>query len=169
MADENAEPKAEGEDAGVQEASLTPSPKVQEVMQTVGGLSSEDKRCLVLEVVGGLTMLEASDLVKDFEAKFGVSAAAMAMAPAGAAAPADGEGGAEEEAEQTAFDVVLTEVGQAKIQVIKVVRAETSLGLKEAKALVDEAPKAVKEGVPKEEAEKLKAALEEVGATVEIK
>jgi len=149
---------------------LTPSPKVEEVMQTVADLSAEEKRCLVLEVVGGLTMLEASDLVKDFEAKFGVSAAAMAMAPgAMMAGGAADDGGEEAEQEQTAFDVVLKEFGDKKIQVIKIVRAETSLGLKEAKALVDAAPKSVKEGVTKEEAEKLKAALEEAGAVVEIK
>jgi len=162
MADEEKSQEVQG--------ALTPSPKVEEVMQTVADLSAEEKRCLVLEVVGGLTMLEASDLVKDFEVKFGVSAAAMAMAPgammAGGAADAGGE---EAEEEQTAFDVVLKEFGDKKIQVIKLVRAETSLGLKEAKALVDAAPKSVKEGVTKEEAEKLKAAFEEAGAVVEIK
>ena len=142
-----------------------PSAKVTEVLATVSELSAEEKRSLVLEVVGGLTMLEASDLVKDFEAKFGVSAAAMAVAPAGVGVEVE----AEEEEEQTAFDVVLTEVGGQKIKVIKVVRAETSLGLKEAKALVDDSPKAVKEGASKEDAEEAKKQLEEAGATVEIK
>ena len=164
MADASEQPTNEG--ASSEEGGLEPSPKVNEVMQSVSGLSSEEKRSLVLEVVAGLTMLEASDLVKDFEAKFGVSAAAMAVAPP-AAAGAEGEEATEPE-EKTSFDVILKEIGQAKIQVIKVVRAETSLGLKEAKAVVDDVPKAVKEGVSKEEAEKLKAALEEVGATVEI-
>ena len=166
MADANEEAKPEG-GAAAQEGGVAVSPKVQELLGTVGAFSSEEKRSLVLEVVGGLTMLEAADLVKDFEDKFGVSAAAMAVAPAAAGA-GDGEAEAEEE-EQTAFDVVLKEIGAQKIQVIKVVRAETSLGLKEAKALVDEAPKAVKEGVSKEEAEKVKAALEQAGATAEIK
>lgn len=163
MADANEQPKNEGDSS--ETTGLAPSPKVKEVMQSVGGLSSEEKRSVVLEVVAGLTMLEASDLVRDFEAKFGVSAAAMAVAPAAAGGT---EGDAAEPQEQTSFDVILKEIGQAKIQVIKAVRAETSLGLKEAKALVDEVPKAVKEGVSREEADKLKAVLEEVGATVEI-
>jgi len=165
MADE--EKTEDGADAP-ETAPLEPSAKVTEVLGTLGELSSEEKRSLVLEVVAGLTMLEASDLVKDFEAKFGVSAAAMAVAPAAGGAAADGDAGEAAE-EKTSFDVVLTEAGGQKIKVIKVVRAETSLGLKEAKALVDEAPKAVKEGLSKDDAEKLKEALEEVGATVELK
>ena len=165
MADEE---KADGGADAPEAPPLEPSAKVTEVLTTVRDLSSEEKRSLVLEVVAGLTMIEASDLVKDFEAKFGVSAAAMAVAPAAAGAAGGDEAGEDEE-EQTSFDVILTDVGGQKIKVIKVVRAETSLGLKEAKALVDEAPKPVKEGVSKEEAEKLKAALEEVGATAEIK
>lgn len=121
----------------------------------------------ILEAIGSMTVLELADLVKAFEEKFGVSAAApvaMAAAPAagGAAAPA-------EEEEQTEFDVVLTGVGDKKIQVIKVVRELTSLGLKEAKDLVDGAPKPVKEKVSKEEAETAKAKLVEAGASVEIK
>ncbi len=121
----------------------------------------------VLELVEGMTLIEASQLVKAFEQKFGVSAA-MAVPAGGAAAPAAAEEGAAEE-EKTTFDIVLKEVGPNKIQVIKAVRAETSLGLKEAKALVDSAPKAVKEGVAKDEVEKTKKALEDAGAVVELK
>ncbi|OIQ54056.1 50S ribosomal protein L7/L12 [Neomoorella thermoacetica] len=120
----------------------------------------------IIEAVKGLTVLELSELVKALEDEFGVSAAApvaMAVAP-GAAAPA--EAPAEE---QTEFDVILKEAGDKKINVIKVVREITALGLKEAKALVDEAPKPVKEKVSKEEAKSIKAKLEEAGATVEIK
>ena len=121
----------------------------------------------VLDLVSGMTLLEAAELVKAFEEKFGVSAAPVAAAvPAGAAAG----GAAEAEAEEkTEFDVVLAEVGPNKLQVIKTVREFTTLGLKEAKALVDSAPKPVRETVSKEEAEKIKAKLEEVGAKVEVK
>ncbi|HET7046676.1 MAG TPA: 50S ribosomal protein L7/L12, partial [Solirubrobacteraceae bacterium] len=112
-------------------------------------------------------VLELSERIKALEEAFGVSAAAVA-APAAAAAPG-GDGGGEAAEEQTAFDVVLTAAGDKKIQVIKVVRAATGLGLKEAKALVDEAPKPVKEGVDKAEADKLKADLEEAGGSVELK
>jgi large subunit ribosomal protein L7/L12 len=112
--------------------------------------------------------MELAERIKALEEEFGVSATAVAAAaPAAAAGAGDGAGAAEEE--QTAFDVVLSGAGDKKIQVIKVVRAATGLGLKEAKALVDEAPKAVKEGVDKDEAEKLKGELEEAGATVEVK
>ncbi len=122
----------------------------------------------IIELVEQMTVVELADLVKALEEKFGVSAAApMAMMP-GAMAGAGGEVAAEEE-EQTAFDVVLTSIGDKKIQVIKMVRELTSLGLKEAKALVDEAPKAVREGVSKDEAEAAKAKLEEAGAIVDIK
>src|SRR5829696_1827129 len=122
-----------------------------------------------IEELKSISVLELSERIKALEEEFGVSATAVAAAaPAGgAAAGGDGDGAAEEE--QTAFDVVLTGPGDKKIQVIKVVRAATGLGLKEAKALVDEAPKPVKEGVDKEEAEKLKADLEEAGGSVEIK
>ncbi len=123
----------------------------------------------VLESIEKMTVLELSELVKAIEDRFGVTAAApVAVAAAGAAAPGApaADGGGEE---KTDFDVVLTSVGDKKIQVIKVVRAVTSLGLKEAKDLVDGAPKSVKEGVQKEEAEDVKKQLEEVGATVEIK
>lgn len=117
----------------------------------------------ILEAVGNMTVMELNDLVKAFEEKFGVSAAAMAVAApgAGGAAPA-----AEE---QTEFTVVLAAVGDKKVEVIKVVRAATGLGLKEAKDLVDGAPKPVKEGVAKADAEALKKQLEDAGAKVEIK
>ena len=119
-----------------------------------------------IEELKGISVLELSERIKALEEEFGVSATAIAAAPAGG-----GGGGevAEAEEEQTAFDVVLTGAGEKKIQVIKVVRAATGLGLKEAKALVDEAPKAIKEGVERDEADKLKAELEEAGASVEVK
>ena len=121
-----------------------------------------------IEELKGISVLELSERIKALEEEFGVSATAVAAAaPAGAGAAGDGDGGAVEE--QTAFDVVLTGAGDKKIQVIKVVRAATGLGLKEAKALVDEAPKAIKEGVEREEADKLKGDLEEAGASVEVK
>src|SRR5690349_24548513 len=121
-----------------------------------------------IEELKSITVLELAERIKALEEAFGVSAAAMA-APAATGGPAAGDGGGEAAEEQTAFDVVLTGAGDKKIQVIKVVRAATGLGLKEAKALVDEAPKPVKEGVEKEEADKLKAELEEAGASVEVK
>jgi large subunit ribosomal protein L7/L12 len=111
-------------------------------------------------------VLELSERVKALEEEFGVSATAVAAAAPAAAAAGDGDGAEEE---QTTFDVVLTGAGDKKIQVIKVVRAATGLGLKEAKALVDEAPGPIKEGAEKEEADKLKADLEEAGASVELK
>src|SRR5947208_12209788 len=120
-----------------------------------------------IEELKSISVLELSERIKALEEEFGVSATAVA-----AAAPAGGAGGggeAEAEEEQTAFDVVLTGAGDKKIQVIKVVRAATGLGLKEAKDLVDGAPNAVKEGVPQEEADQLKAQLEEAGAEVELK
>ncbi len=118
-----------------------------------------------IDELKGITVLELSERIKALEEEFGVSAQAAAVA-----APAGGGGdAAPEEEEQTAFDVIITAAGDKKIQVIKVVRAATSLGLKEAKALVDEAPKAVREGVDKDEAEKLKQELVEAGASVEIK
>ena len=121
-----------------------------------------------IDELKAISVLELSERIKALEETFGVSATAVAAAaPAGGGAGADGAG--EEAEEQTAFDVILTGPGEKKIQVIKVVRAATGLGLKEAKALVDEAPKPVKEGVDKAEADKLKAELEEAGASVEIK
>jgi len=121
----------------------------------------------ILESIENMTVLELSELVKALEDRFGVSAAAFAAAPT-AAAPA-GDGAAVAEEEQTEFDVVLQSAGEKKIQVIKEVRAETGLGLKEAKALVDEAPNPIKEALSKEDAEALKAKLEEAGATIELK
>ncbi|HKI50132.1 MAG TPA: 50S ribosomal protein L7/L12 [Desulfobacteria bacterium] len=118
----------------------------------------------VVEFISNMSVLELSEFVKELEEKFGVSAAA----PVAVAAAAPGAA-AEEAAEQTEFDVVLTAVGDKKIQVIKVVRAITGLGLKEAKAVVDGAPGPVKEGVPKDEADGIKTQLEEAGATAEIK
>ena len=120
-----------------------------------------------IEELKGITVLELAERIKALEEEFGVSAAAAAAPAAAAPGGGDGDGGGAEE--QTAFDVVLTGAGDKKIQVIKVVRAATGLGLKEAKALVDEAPKPVKEGVEREEADKLKAELEEAGASVEVK
>ena len=121
-----------------------------------------------IDELKAITVLELSERIKALEEEFGVSATAVAAAaPAGGASGGGDAGGAAEE--QTAFDVVLTAAGDKKIQVIKVVRAATGLGLKEAKALVDEAPKPVKEGADKDEADKLKADLEEAGATVELK
>ncbi len=120
-----------------------------------------------IDELKSISVLELSERIKALEEAFGVSATAVA-----AAAPAGGGGGgdaAEEEEEQTAFNVVLLGAGEKKIQVIKVVRAATGLGLKEAKALVDEAPGPVKEGIEKDDAEKLKSELEEAGASVEIK
>ena len=121
-----------------------------------------------IEELKSISVLELSERIKALEETFGVSAQAVAAAAPAAGAPA-GDGGGEAAEEQTAFDVVLTAAGDKKIQVIKVVRAATGLGLKEAKALVDEAPKPVKEGVDKEEADKLKADLEEAGGSVELK
>jgi large subunit ribosomal protein L7/L12 len=120
----------------------------------------------ILDAIKGMTVLELSELVKALEEEFGVSAAAPVAV---AAAPAAGGAAAPAEEEKTEFDVVLTEVGDQKIKVIKVVREVTSLGLKDAKDLVEAAPKAVKEGVAKEEAESIKAKFAEVGAKVEIK
>jgi len=119
----------------------------------------------VIEFISSMSVLELSELVKELEEKFGVSAAApvaMAPAPAGQASQAEAE-------EKTEFSVILSQVGEKKIQVIKAIRAITGLGLKEAKALADEAPKPVQEGVSKEEVEDIKKQLEEAGATVEVK
>src|SRR3954452_24414122 len=122
----------------------------------------------ILDSIAGMTVLELSELLKDFEEEFGVTAAAPA-AVAAVPAAGGGAGAAEAEEEKDEFDVILTGAGDKKIQVIKEVRALTSLGLKEAKDLVDGAPKAVLEKVSKEDAEKAKAALEGAGATVEVK
>jgi large subunit ribosomal protein L7/L12 len=118
----------------------------------------------IISAIENMTVMELAELSKSLQDKFGVSAA-VPIAAAGAAAPAE----AAQAEEKTEFDVVLSAIGDKKIQVIKVVRELTGLGLKEAKDLVDGAPKSVKEGIPKEEAESIKAKLQEVGATVEIK
>ncbi len=122
----------------------------------------------LMETIENMTVLELSELVRALEERFGVSATAVAAAPAAGAVAGDGAVAAAEE-EQTEFDVVLQSAGDKKIQVIKVVRAATGLGLKEAKALVDEAPNPVKESLSREDADNLKAQLEEAGATVELK
>lgn len=122
-----------------------------------------EKITQIIDLVKELSVVELGELVSSFEEEFGVTAAAVAVAGAGA-----GAGGAAEE-EKTEFDVELTSVGDQKIKVIKVVRELTGLGLKEAKEVVDNAPKMIKEGLPKEEAEAAKAKLEEVGATITIK
>ncbi len=122
-----------------------------------------EKTDKMLEEIDSLTVVELSELVKGIEEKYGVTAAAVAAPAAGGAATADAA------AEKSSFDVVLTEAGGNKIAVIKVVRDATGLGLKEAKDLVDGAPKTIKEGVAKEEAEELKAKFVEAGATVELK
>ena len=123
-------------------------------------LSKDD----ILNAIAEMSVMEVVELISDMEEKFGVSAAAAV-----AAAPAAAEGGAAAAEEQTEFDVVLQAAGDKKVNVIKAVRAATGLGLKEAKALVDEAPSAVKEGVSKDEAEEVKKQLEEAGATVQLK
>ena len=123
---------------------------------------ASEKITAMIEEVKSLTVLELNELVKALEEEFGVSAAAMAAPAAGTAAAAPAE-------EKTEFDVVLAEIGSEKIKVIKVVREVTGLGLAEAKAMVEAAPKAIKEGISKEDAEALKAKLEEVGAKVELK
>jgi len=120
----------------------------------------------LIEEIKKMSVLELSELIKALEEEFGVSATAIA-APAAAAPAGDGAGAAEEQS--STVDVVLTAAGDKKIQVIKVVRAATGLGLKEAKALVDEAPKPIKEGIDREEAEKLKGELEEAGGSVDLK
>ena len=121
-----------------------------------------------IDELKSISVLELSERIKALEEAFGVSATAVAAAAPAGAPTGDGAGGEAAE-EQTSFDVVLTAAGDKKIQVIKVVRAATGLGLKEAKALVDEAPKAVREGVDREEADKLKGELEEAGGQVELK
>jgi len=123
-------------------------------------ISKED----VLEFISGLSVLELSELVKEFEEKFGVSAQATVVAAAGGA-----DAGADAAEEQTEFNVVLTDAGAKKINVIKVVRAVTGLGLKEAKAAAEDTPSVIKEGVSKEEAEEIKKQFEEAGASVELK
>jgi large subunit ribosomal protein L7/L12 len=123
-----------------------------------------------IDELKGISVLELSERIKALEETFGVSATAVAAAaPAAGGGAAGGDAGGDAADEQSTFDVILAEAGDKKIQVIKVVRAATGLGLKEAKAIVDEAPKPIKEGVEKSEAEKLKAELEEAGGKVELK
>src|SRR2546421_5259736 len=122
-----------------------------------------------IDELKSISVLELSERIKAIEEEFGVSATAVAAAAPAAGAPAGGADGAGAEEESSTVDVVLTGAGDKKIQVIKVVRAATGLGLKEAKALVDEAPKPVKEGIEREEADKLKTELEEAGGSVELK
>lgn len=139
--------------------------KVAQVVETVNGLNETERTELLLEVISRSSVMWLSDFVKSFENKFGVTAAAPVLAAgvAPSAAPA------EKAEEKTSFDVILTDFGANKIQVIKVVRAITGLGLKEAKDLVEGAPKPIKTGVPKEEADKIKKEVEGSGAKVEVK
>jgi len=141
-------------------------PAVNEIIESAKGLKDEEKSQLLLEVISNSSVLWLNNFVKTFEEKFGVTAAmpAMVMGAAAGAAPA-----AEKAEEKTTFDLILKEAGANKIQVIKVVRTITSLGLKESKDLVDGAPKPVKTGISKEEAEKIKKEFETAGAKVEIK
>ncbi len=152
-------------EAEKQEEAKVISEKVSEALKLVSGMSSEEKSALGLEVVKSLTVVELNAWVKDMEEEFGVSG--QPVVAAGAVAVAD-SGGAEPE-QKDSFDVILAAIGDKKIQVIKEVRAVTSLGLKEAKALVDGAPNPVKEDLPEKEAQEIKAKLEAVGATVELK
>lgn len=140
---------------------------VNELVESIKGLKDEERNQLLLDVIGNSSVLWLKDFVKAFEEKFGVSAAApmmMAGAPAAGVVPAEAE-----KEEKTTFDVVLKDAGANKIQTIKVVRAVTNLGLKEAKDLVDKAPQAVKTGIPKDEAAKIAKELEAAGAKVEVK
>jgi large subunit ribosomal protein L7/L12 len=145
-------------------ASRRPHKDFEEDRKVIMAATRED----VIEFLKSMTLLEASQLVKDLEETFGVSAAAAAVAAPAAAAAGGGEAAAAAE-EKTEFDVILQAIGGNKINVIKVVREVTALGLKEAKDLVEAAPKAVKEGVSKEEAETIKQKLSDAGATVEVK
>lgn len=143
------------------------SEKVEKMLDEIKSLSPRERSSLGVSMVKQLTVLELSDWVKALEKEFGVSAAAMAPAPGAPAAAAGGAEGAEPK--KDSFTVMLVSSGDKKIQVIKEVRTITSLGLKEAKALVDEAPKPVREDVPEEEANEIKSKLEAAGATVELK
>jgi len=156
----------EAEEAKAAEAKTEEAEAAEPKEEESSGVELEGKMAEFVDWIEGISVLELSQLVKALEDRLGVSASApVAMAAAGGAAG----GGEAAAAEQTEFDVVLTDVGSSKIKVIKEVRGITELGLKEAKGLVDDLPKAVKEGVDKDEAEAVKAKLEEAGATVEIK
>lgn len=141
-------------------------PAVTELIESARGLKDDEKNQLLLEVISSSSVLWLKDFVKAFEDKFGVTAA-MPMGVVGAAPAAAAS--AEKAEEKTTFDIILKEAGPNKIQVIKIVRAITNLGLKEAKTLVDTAPQPVKTGIPKDEAEKIKKELDAAGAKVEIK
>lgn len=141
---------------------------VSELMDNVKTLKDEEKSQLLLEVISNSSVSWLKDFVKSFEDKFGVSAAMPMMAAAGPAAAA-GAGEAEKKEEKSSFDIILQDAGANKIQVIKVIRAITNLGLKEAKTLTDTPPQPVKTGVPKEEAEKILKELAAAGAKVELK
>jgi large subunit ribosomal protein L7/L12 len=164
VAEKKEEVKQEEEKAAVAEESEDSKPKAKAATKKAAKSAAASD---LIETIKNMTVLEISDLVKELEETFGVSAAAP-VAVAAAAGPAAGAAGQAEE-EKTSFDVILSSVGDKKIQVIKVVRSLTGLGLKEAKAVVDEAPKPVKEGVNKDEADKMKKELEEAGATIEFK
>lgn len=151
----------------VKEAEDTKAEAPVETVEESKGVELEGKMAEFVDWIETISVLELSKLVKALEDRLGVSASAPVAMAAVAGGGAGGDAGAEEE--QTEFDVVITDAGSSKIQVIKEVRGITSLGLKEAKGLVDEVPKPVKEGVSKEEAEEIKAKLEGAGATVEIK
>ncbi len=159
--DKPAEEKAEEKEEKAKEAKKETETKESKakVSSSAGKSAAE-----IIETIKGMSVLELSELVKELEETFGVTAAAPV-----AAAPAAGGAAAPAEEEKSFYDVILSSVGDKKIQVIKVVRSLTGLGLKEAKAVVDEAPKPVKEKVSKEEAEKMKKELEDAGATVELK
>ena len=141
--------------------------KIEEVLKTVKSLDDKEKNQLLLEVISDSSVLWLKDFVKAFEDKFGVTASVPVIAGAPMAPP--GAASTEAAEEKTTFDVILKEIGSNKIQVIKTVRAVTSLGLKEAKTLVESAPQAVKTGIPKDEAEKILKELETAGAKTEIK
>ena len=155
---------ADVDEKGKDKVEIVVSGDVKKVLESAEKLSGEDRGVLILEIVKNLTALELSDLVDKFQDVFGVTAAAPVAVAAG------GGGGGEEAAPaKTSFDVILTSAGQKKIQVIKAVKEITGKPLKEAKELVDGAPKAVKEGVSEADADKFKSDLEAAGATVEIK
>lgn len=154
----------EAEEVQAEETKVEDASETEAQVEESSGVELEGKMAEFVDWIETITVLELSQLVKALEDRLGVSASAP-VAMAAAAGPAGGEAAAE----QTEFDVVLTDSGSSKIQVIKEVRAITALGLKEAKGLVDDLPKAVKEGVDKDEAEEIKTKLEAAGATVEIK
>ncbi|MFH0888077.1 MAG: 50S ribosomal protein L7/L12 [Planctomycetota bacterium] len=144
-------------------------PTATELVENIKSLKDDEKSQLLLEVISNSSVIWLKNFVKSFEDKFGVTATMSMAAAAGPVAATADAGRAEEKAEKTAFDVILQDTGANKIQVIKVIRTITNLGLKEAKALSDTPPQPVKTGIPKEEAEKIVKELEAAGAKVEIK